>query len=75
VLQQELLIGTVLTLAGGYGSRCQRRDTLSPGSREPSSEEISQVTYLLTLAEQFGCKGNGDEIAPTERCRGAITAY
>jgi hypothetical protein len=24
--------------------------------------------YLLTLAEQFGCKGDGDEIAPTERC-------
>src|SRR5258708_17775157 len=60
--------GTVLTLEGGYGNRCQRRDTLSPGSRKPSSEEISQVIYLLTLAEQFGCKGDGDEIAPTERC-------
>src|SRR6266436_6398091 len=68
VLQQELLLGTVLTLAGGYGSRCQRGDTLSPGSSEPSSEEISPVIYLLTLAEQFGCKGDGDEIAPTERC-------
>jgi len=65
VLQQELLIGTVLTLAGEYGSRCQRRDTLSPGIRKPSSEEISQVIYSLTLAEQFGCKGDGDEIAPT----------
>ena len=54
VLQQELLIGTVLTLAGGYGSRCQRRDTLSPGNRERSSEETSQVIYLLTLAERFG---------------------
>jgi hypothetical protein len=46
----------------------QRRDTVSPGNREHSSEQISQVTYLLTLAEQFGCKGDGDEIAPTERC-------
>jgi hypothetical protein len=53
----------------------QRRDTLSPGSREPSSEEISQVIYLLTLAEQFGCKGDGDEIAATEKRRTAITAY
>src|SRR6266581_8440820 len=60
--------GEVLTFAGGYGSRCQRHDTLSPGSREPSSEEITQVRYLLPLAEQFGCKGDGDEIAPTERC-------
>jgi hypothetical protein len=68
VLQQELLIGTVLTLAGGYGSRCQCRDTVSPGSREPSSEEFSQVMYLLTLAEQLGRKSDGDEIAPTERC-------
>jgi len=33
-----------------------------------SSEEISQVIYLLTLAEQSVCKGDGDEIAPTERC-------
>jgi hypothetical protein len=24
--------------------------------------------YLLTLAEQIGCKGDGNEIAPTERC-------
>src|SRR6266404_4906843 len=62
------LIGAVLTLAGGYGSRCQRRDTLSPGSRKPSAEEISQVMHLRMLAEQFGCKGDGDEIAPTESC-------
>ena len=55
-------------IAGGYGSRCQRRDTLSPGSRKPSSEEISQVIYLLTLLEHFDCKGDGDEIAPTDRC-------
>ena len=68
MLQQELLIGAVLTLAGGYGSRCQRLDTLSAGSRKPSAQEISQVIYLLTLAEQFGCNGDGDEIAPTERC-------
>ena len=67
MLQQELPPGTVLTLAGGYGSRCQRRDTVSPGSREPSSEEIGQVIYLLTLAEQFGWKGDGDEIARAER--------
>src|ERR1700686_5460749 len=68
VLKLELLIGAAVTLGGGYGSRCQRHDTLSPGSRELSSEEISQVIYLLTLAEQFGCKGDGDEIAPTDRC-------
>jgi len=35
-------------------SRCQRRDTLSPGNKEPPSEETSQVIYLLTLAERFG---------------------
>ena len=60
--------GEVLTFAGGYGSQCQRHDTLSPGSREPSSEEITQVRYLLPLAEQFGGNGDGNEIAPTERC-------
>jgi len=43
--------------------------------QKPSSEEISQVLYLLTLAEQFDCKGDGDEIAPTGRCSGAITSY
>src|SRR5271169_818832 len=50
-----LLIGIGLTLSGEYGSRCQRRDTLSPRSREPS-EEIRQVIHLLTLKEQFGVK-------------------
>jgi hypothetical protein len=30
---------------------------------------------LLTLAEQFGCKGDGDEIAPTVEMLGAIAAY
>src|SRR5438309_9581164 len=65
---RELMVGTVVTLAGGYGSSCQRRDSVSPGSRGLSSEEISQVIYLLTLAEQFGCKGDGNEIASTERC-------
>jgi len=34
MLKQELPIGTVLTLAGGYGSHCQRHDTLSPGKQE-----------------------------------------
>ena len=53
-------------IAGGYGSCCQRRDTLSPGNRESSSEVISQVMYLLRLAQQLGCKGDGDEIAPAE---------
>jgi hypothetical protein len=27
--------GEVLTFAAGYGGRCQRRDTVSPGSEEP----------------------------------------
>ena len=72
--QQKPLIGTELTLAGGYGGRCQSRDTVSPGSRELSSEEISEVTYLLMLAEQFGCKGDGGEIARLRDVR-AITAY
>jgi hypothetical protein len=59
---------TALVLAGGFDSRCQRRDTLSPENRKSSSEATRQVTYLLAAAEQFGCKGDGDEIAPTERC-------
>jgi hypothetical protein len=44
-------------LADGYGSRrCQRRDTLSAGTRKPSSEEISQVMHWLTLAEHSAAK-------------------
>jgi hypothetical protein len=63
VRKRELQIGTVLTLAGGYTSRCQRHDTLSTGKQEPSSEAISQVV----ARKQFGAKGDGDEIALTER--------
>ena len=40
--------------------------TLSTGSMGFSPQEISQVTYLLTLVEQFACKADGDEIASTE---------
>jgi hypothetical protein len=54
-------------IGDGYGSRCQQRDTPLPGSRKPSSGEISQVIYLLTLAVKFGGNGDGDEIARTER--------
>src|SRR5690348_5999482 len=43
-------------IAARYGSRCQRRDTLSQGSRKPSSEEISQVMHMLSLAEQLAAK-------------------
>jgi hypothetical protein len=74
MLQQELLIGILLTLAGGYGSRCQSGDTLSPGSRKPSSEKISQVMYLHALGGQFGRKGDGDEIARTQKCEERFTA-
>ena len=66
MLQREPLVRTVLTFGDGYGSRCQQRDTQLPGSRKPSSGEISQVLYFLTLAEQFGGNGYGNEIAPTE---------
>jgi len=59
--------GEVLTFAAGYGSRCQRRDTVSPGSRNPLRTR-SVKSYLLTLAEQLGYKGDGDEIAPIESC-------
>ena len=55
-------------IGDGYGSRCQQHDTPLPGSRKPSSGEISQVIYLLTLAEKFGGSGDGDEIARTQRC-------
>jgi hypothetical protein len=54
-------------IGDGYGSRCQQRDTRSPGSREVSSGEISEVVYLLTLADQFGGNGDGDKIARAER--------
>ena len=57
----------MLTLARGDGSRCQRRDTVAD-NWELSPEEISQVIYLLMLAEQFAFKGDGDEIALSERC-------
>jgi hypothetical protein len=67
VLQQEPLIRTVLTLAADTAAAVNSV-TLRRGKQKPSSEEISQVIYLLTLAEQFGCNGDGDEIAPTERC-------
>ena len=68
MLQREPLVRTVLTFGDGYGSRCQQRDTQLPGSRKPSSGEISQVVYLHTLAEHLGGNGDGNEIAPTERC-------
>ena len=68
MLRQELFDKNRDDIGDGYGSRCQQRDTPSPGSRKPSSGEISQVIYLLTLAEQFGGNGDGNEIAPTERC-------
>jgi hypothetical protein len=54
VVRQERRMGPANI--GGDGRRCQRRDTLSPGSRKPSSEKISQVIYLLTLAEQLAAQ-------------------
>jgi hypothetical protein len=31
--------------------------------------------HMLTLAEHSASKGDGDEIAPTDRCGGVITVY
>lgn len=62
MLKQGLLIRAVLILARGYARCCQRLDTVSAGK---VLLERRQVTYLLT--QQFGCKGDGDEIAPIER--------
>src|SRR6266478_1188474 len=56
VLQQELLIGTVLTLAGGYGSRCQRRDTLSPGSRNPLRRRSAKLYICLRSQSSLAAK-------------------
>jgi len=55
VLQQEVLIGTVLTLAGRYGSRV-KGVTLSSGSGKPSPEEISQVHVYLPLQSSLAAK-------------------
>jgi hypothetical protein len=49
-------MGTVLTLAGGYGRRCQRRDTVSPGSREPSSEESAKLSICLRSQNSLAAK-------------------
>jgi hypothetical protein len=65
---------TVLTLQADTAAAV-KSVTLSPESRELSPEAISQVTCLLTLKKQFGCKSGGDEIASTEKRRTPITAY
>src|SRR2546426_1084161 len=53
---RELLIGTVLTLAGGYGSRCQRRDTVSPGSREPLRRRSAKLCICLRSQSSLAAK-------------------
>jgi len=59
-----VLIRAVLTLAGAVKglTLCQRK------AAKPLPER-SHVAYLLKLTQQFGCNGDGDEIAPTERCQ------
>jgi hypothetical protein len=53
----------VLTLAGGYAAAV-KRVTLCHRTQGTLFEDISKVFYLLTFAKQFGCKSDGDEIAP-----------
>jgi hypothetical protein len=62
------LIRTVLTLVTDTAAAVNSVTPRHRESRKPSSGEISQVVYLHTLAEHLGGNGDGNEIAPTERC-------
>ena len=58
-----VLIRAAVTLAGAVKGL-----TLSQRKAAKALLESSHVTYLLKLTQRFGCNGDGDEIAPTERC-------
>jgi len=63
----------VLTLATGYGSPCQRPDTLSLEAESTLGREQPSYIIACVRAAVWG-NGDGNEIAPTERCEGAIRA-